>query len=199
MSNKRLYQFLFSKQPKLTMINGIITFGSTGAVSSASGPGVYGVTRLGTGLYQVKLQDNYNAINGFKWCAFGGVTGSSVAGGAFVTGTLYQILTLGTTTTAQWQAAGLDSDFTPAVGQVFVALGAGAGSGTVKAIGHSGIFSVEMAQSQSGQLANNNSYSGKGSAFIIQTYNASAALANPASGSQLQLDLWFRDSSVTPY
>lgn len=197
MANKRFYQFLYSKHAKLTMINGLVTIGATGAVSSVTGAGVQGVTRLGTGLYRVKLVDNYAAFVGFSAYEYSPLTGSPVADGSLVTGTLYQITVVGTT---NWVSAGFDPDFTPAVGGVFVATGAGgAGTGTATAVGLTGIDSVEVAQSQSSLLQNNNTALGRGSAVIMQTLSSAGALANPASGSQIGFKIWFRDSSVLSF
>ncbi len=56
--------------------------------------------------------------------------GTSVTAGNFVTGTKYKITSLGNTTQAQWEAAGLSSTLTAAVNSVFTATGAGAGTGT---------------------------------------------------------------------
>lgn len=194
MGNSRYYQFLYSKNAMLTEVNGLITVGSTGAVSAATGTGVQGVTRLTTGIYKIKLVENFYSIIGYEAVMYGGITGSSVTAGSFVTGTLYQIITLGNTS---WSAAGFDADYTAAVGSLFVATGAGTGTGTVKAIGTSGIMRVEMARSQSSMLQNNNAVSGKGSAFTIQTYNSSDALADPASGCQINFWLWLKNSSVS--
>ena len=56
--------------------------------------------------------------------------GTSVTAGSFVTGTKYKITSLGNTTQAQWEAAGLSSTLTAAVHIVFTATGAGTGTGT---------------------------------------------------------------------
>lgn len=203
MANKRFFQFLFSKQPKLTMINGLVPIGATGAVGTVSGAGVQGVTRLAAGIYKIKLLDNYYGYVDSDFSMQGGITGSSVAGGAFITGTLYQIITLGTTTQAQWVTAGFDADYTAAVGSVFVATGAGAGTGTVKAIGSSGIVACEIAQRTGNLLNNLNSISNKGSSVIVQTLAATSSSVttliptDPANGSVLSFKLWFKDSSVT--
>lgn len=204
MSNKRLYQFLYSKQPKLTLINGLITVGSTGAVSAFAAPGVQGVTRLGVGIYKIKLQDNYYAPVSLHAAAYSGISGSSVAGGSFVATTLYQVITLGTTTQAQWVTAGCDVDYTVAIGTVFVAAGIGAGTGTVKAITPSNITNIEFSQSLSGNLVNLNPSLGRGSSFILSCFGLPSSgqtplATDPASGSQIVIDMWLRDSSVIPY
>lgn len=205
MANRYQNQFLYSKQPKLTMVNGIVTFGATGAVSAATGPGLYGVTRLAQGVYKIKLVDNYKTYIGSQFNMLSGITGASVAGGSFVATTLYQIITLGTTTQAQWVTAGFDADYTAAVGSVFVATAVGAGTGTVKALTASNITNVEVAQVQSSLLVNLNSAQGKGSSIIVQTLGATDATTttviplNPLTGSQMSFKIWFRDSSVLAF
>jgi hypothetical protein len=198
MANKRFYQFLYSKQPKLTLINGVINIGATGAVSSFTIPGAASVTRLGTGIYKVKLQDNYVASIGTEASMISGTTGSAVNAGSFVTGTLYQITTLGTT---DFTAVGLDSDYVPAVGQPFVATGAGSGTGTATAIGASGIIAVEVAASAQAQLVNKFPNLNRGASLIIQTFGLPASgqtpeLADPANGSAITLKIWFKDSTA---
>jgi hypothetical protein len=193
MANQRFYQFLFSKEAGLTYLDGTITIGATGAVSSFAGKGIYSVTRSTTGIYLLQLNDNYNAFVDFSWYALGGATGSAVNDGSFVTGTQYQITTVGNTA---WASAGFPAGFTPAVGSVFVATGAGgAGTGTAKAIGKSGISKIELAQSVSAELQG--STAGQGSAFFLNTYNYSEALANPTSGCILGYSVLLRNSSVT--
>lgn len=202
MANKRLYQFLYTKQPKLTMYNGTVTFGATGAVASFTGAGVQGVTRLTTGIYQVKLQDNFVAYVGATTNMLGGPSGSAVTDGSLVTNTLYQITTLGTT---NWVAAGYDADFTPVVGGVFVATGAGgSGGGTATAIAASNITNIEVALDPASQLNNLNANLGRGAAFILSTYGLPAsgqvpAPTNPLSGSRMSFKFWFKDSSVKAF
>lgn len=176
-----------------------IPIGASGAVGSISGLGINSVTRLAAGIYRLQLQDNYNASLRLDAGFRGPVVGSSVAGGAFVTGTAYQILTLGTTTQAQWVAAGLPSGVSAAVGEVFVAVGAGAGTGTVKAVGNSGIRKVE----QIGDLQQNQPFvSPSGGYIMVQCLADTSAAdptmipADPVSGSVLSLRLLLSNSSV---
>lgn len=186
-----MYQFLFSKVPMLTYIQGSVLIGSSGAVTSSNGNGISSVTKLGTGIYQVQLLENINAFMSASFMIEGGTTGSPVADGSFVSGTEYQITVVGTT---NWAAIGLPADMTAAVGQVFVATGVGgAGTGTATAVGKSGIFAVEMA-TPSAMLAS--SSPSKGAIFIFQTYNASGALTSPASSSRIHFDFILRNSSV---
>ena len=61
-------------------------------------------------------------------------TAPTVAGGSFVSSTVYSIASLGTTTQAQWNTAAGTSGLTYVVGSVFTAAAVGAGTGTVSAI-----------------------------------------------------------------
>lgn len=61
-------------------------------------------------------------------------TAPNISGGSFVTSTVYSITSLGSTTQAQWNTAAGTSGLTYAVGSVFTAAAAGAGSGTASAI-----------------------------------------------------------------
>lgn len=108
-----------------------VNIGSSGATSGLSSSVVRSVTRMAAGIYQVQLMDNYNALYNSYFSVDGPVTGSAIAGGSFVAGTLYQIVTLGTT---NFNSAGLPTNVTAAVGQNFIATGIGAGTGTVKAV-----------------------------------------------------------------
>jgi len=76
-------------------------------------------------VYQLATAEDKNLfrINTFN-------EGTSVTAGSFVTGKKYVITSLGNTTQAQWEAAGLSSTLTAAVNSVFTATGAGTGTGT---------------------------------------------------------------------
>jgi len=94
-----------------------------------------------TGTLTIKVNDkvvqetkNLVVTVGKKWVANRlRDTSSSVAATAFVPGTFYTILTLGTTTTAQWNTAGVPTGTTAVVGTTFTATTAGVGTGTVRA------------------------------------------------------------------
>lgn len=129
-----------------------IVIGSSGAVSSYSGLGIASVTKAGTGNYQIQLQDNYYSMIGFSFHATAGVTGGAITAGSFVTGTTYQIVTVGTT---DYTLVGLGTSTTAAAGVIFTASGAGTGTGTVKALGVSGVTQIEVVGSPELQPSNN--------------------------------------------
>lgn len=191
MSNAYLQQFWFSKTRMPVELVGQCLIGASGATSAFVGNGFTSVTRKGTGVYEVKLQDTYYKFHKLDVNFAGGVTGAAVAGGAFVVGTQYQIVSLGSTTQAQWVAAGVPSGVTARVGLEFVASAVGAGSGTVKAIAGSGVASVEVGQ--------NPDYSVNALAypyFLFACYDYAGALVDPTNGCTMFIDAIFQNSSV---
>lgn len=154
----------------LTMIEGQVAIGAAGAVGTVGGAGVQGVTKLATGIYQIRMVENFNAFIGADFMAMPGVVGSAVTAGSFVTGVLYQIVTLGTTV---YSAVGLASGLTQAVGQLFVATGVGAGTGTAKAIGYSDSDFIQVPQNP--QVMMQSSVAGLGACVIFNTYQNSVA------------------------
>lgn len=194
MGNSTYQQFFWSKTKMLTAITGVVNFGATGSVSSIGGTGVQGVTLLTTGLYKIKLVENFNGYVKFFSKMYGGVTGNNVASGSLVTGTAYQITAVGSST---WSSAGFDADFTAAVGSVFVATGTTSGTGTAKALTSSGVAAVELLQSQSSMLQNNYASAGRGSAFTVACYDYAGALVAPTSGSAMGFMFMLRNSSVS--
>lgn len=125
-------------------ISGNVILGSSGAVTSFSGQGIQGITRLAAGTYRIQLSDNYSSFIGWQAAIQSPVTGSNVAVTAVTPGVAYQITVLGTTTTAQWVTAGLPAGVAPAVGQAFVAAATSLGTGQVKAMAVSGINCIEV-------------------------------------------------------
>ena len=89
--------------------------------------------------------------------------------GSFVTNVLYQIVTLGNT---NYAAIGLNSGFTPAVGQLFVATGAGSGTGTAKAVGYSDADFIEVPYSSNQMVAS--TVAGQGAIVIFNIYQSSS-------------------------
>lgn len=59
MANRYMQQFMFSFNHMLTMVEGSVSFGSSGAVGTVKGSGVKSVTKDATGKYTIKLEDNY--------------------------------------------------------------------------------------------------------------------------------------------
>lgn len=120
-------------------------------------------------------------------------------------GNVYVITLLGTTTLAQWQAAGLPQGFTPAVGQAFVAIATGAIGGT----GHVGLPGEQIAPvisvvgDPTPELNNSNIAVNAGAQVIVQFSGPTAAgntaliATAPAAGTVVGMTFKFDASSVT--
>lgn len=190
-------QKLFQMHVMPVMLDCNIAIGATGAVGTVNGAGIDSVTRLSAGTYLIKLDDNYSKLFQMDAMVSSPETGSSVADGSFVTGTTYEIVTLGTTT---WSdvAAGV----TPAVGVAFVATSAGgAGTGTAKAVGVSGINAVELVGNPNLTLSPNPLVSQGGYVMVQCLAPTSSSVTtqvatDPASGSTLYLRFYLSNSSV---
>jgi hypothetical protein len=194
MANRFFQQFFLSLNHQPVFLEGSVVIGASGSVGTVKGSGLLSVTHLATGVYQLQFEDDYNRYLGGFAGFVSPVTGSNINAGSFVAGTLYVITALGTTTTAQWQAAGVPVGVTPAVGLAFVATGAGAGTGTVKATVGAGIYAVEVAGDSN--LTSYVTTNGTGAILLLACRNASGALTDPAAGSVLGFTAFFRNSSV---
>lgn len=192
---------LYSFNVMPVQINGSILIGTTGAVTSFSGSGISSVTRLAQGQYQVILKDNYNSLLNFQAHMRSPISGTPVAGGSLSVGSVYQIVTLGSTTTAQWHAAGVPAQVVPAIGVIFKAATVGAGSGTSETLITSGISSIEAMGIQSTMIAPDPSIQA-GSILNFQTMAATSSsvttqiASNPASGSTIAFSIILNNSSV---
>ena len=189
MANRFLQQFTFSFNHYPVWIEGSAAIGASGATSALTGSGVTSLTRVAAGTYKLVLEDNYNRFLHFCAALESPVTGSAVTAGSFVSGTVYEIVTVGNT---DYSAVGLDAGVTAAPGVVFVASGAGSGTGTVKAIGVAGVHTVEVL----GNPALTVAPSVKGAIIYFQTLDATGVAADPTSGSKLYFQVWLRNSSV---
>jgi len=179
-----------------------VVFGASGAptlINDNRGQ-VASITRLTNGIFQIQLSDNFNRINNITSSFESPLSGSILAGGSLVVGSIYQILTLGSTTPAQWLAAGLPGNLVPTIGQVFKAATVGTGTGTVQGMGVSGINDVEVL-GLSATMVNPNPAVGLGGLIIIQTLAPTSPsvttqiATDPISGSIMKLTLSMLNSS----
>lgn len=172
-------------------LEGRFTIGASGAVSGLQGAGIASVTKLTpAGTYLIKLEDSYNRLLEFNASFIAPVTGAAVNDGALVVGTLYRIVTVGT---SNFVAAGARAN---TVGVTFVATTVGgAGSGTVQAVGNSAIVAVEVADaSVDGAVSGTALASSFG--IIIQMKTATATVGNATTGSVMLFSLMLRNSAV---
>lgn len=144
----------------------------------------------------VQMKNNFNTylggFSGFVSPTTGGTSGSTTIHLPFI------IASVGTTTLAQWQAAGLPLGLTPTVGQSFIALATGAigGSGTVIAPGVSGIDSVEVIGDPNTEIANSNIASYGGAWFLVQ-FLLSGVVTAPNTNSVVGMAFFFDQSNVS--
>jgi hypothetical protein len=205
MANKRFFQFLFSPNPMLTLIDGGFDVGATGAVSGTVGNGISSITRLGVGTYRIKLSDSFNHFYDFNASMQMGVTGSALAidavSAALAIGTAYQITVVGDASAAQWAALGVADGVTPAVGVSFTALATGNGASStarVKALAPSGIQAIELVSSPDLSIGNTTT-----PCIVIQCLKATDASTttlipgDPLSGSSMRFNMLLRNSSAS--
>lgn len=203
MSNRNFpSQRVFGHHLLPVRIDAQISIGATGAPTIQNGLGINTITRLSAGVYRIQLQDNYSQFLSFDATMEAPVTGASVAGGSFVATTMYQIITTGTTTQAQWETAGVPAGITAAPGVVFLAAGIGAGTGTVKAIGASGITSVEVMGDPQTMLSKQPYQFPAGAYITFKCLGPTAAgntapiATDPADGSGMDIVICLNNSSV---
>lgn len=120
-------------------------------------------------------------------------------------GSVYVITLLGTTTLAQWQAAGLPKGLVPTVGQAFVAIATGAIGGS----GHVGLPGVQVAPvisvvgDPNTEITNSNIAANAGAQVIVQFSGPTAAgntalvATAPADNTVIGMTFKFDASSVT--
>lgn len=133
-----------------TLVTSSTVPGSSPTATQMQSMGIKSITRLAAGIYQIRLDDNFSSLLSLDARFTAPLTGSAIqvdtVTAGLTVGVVYQIVTLGTSTTANWQTLGLPTGVTPTVGMPFLAAatGAGSGTGTVKAIGSNAVGVVEI-------------------------------------------------------
>lgn len=195
---RQMYQFLFSNNPMLTMIecNCVIDSGQTGQTRSLKGSGVVSLTRVATGTYKLVLEQPYKrqlvGVTGFV-----SATTGNTAITALTPGTVYIIRTLGTSTQANWVTAGVPSDITAAPGVSFIAAATSSGTGSVLTPTPSGIVCTEGTGDSNLTIGSNVS-----PYLIFQTLGHTSSSVttliptDPVDGSVMAVHMFFRNSSL---
>jgi hypothetical protein len=155
-----------------------------------------------SGIIVVQFQDNFNrSLAGFNTIVTP-LSGSSLAvnASALTAGNPYVIVSLGTSTAADWIALGVPAGIAPAVGVAFIAkvAGSGSGSGMVQAPASAGsnITNIETVGDPNTMIAPNpNANQGYGASLILQCMK-NAALTAPANNSVISLTFLLSNSSV---
>lgn len=151
----------------------------------------------------VQMKQNFNKYIG----GFSGVISplTSTSTTSLTSHHVYVITSLGTTTLAQWQTAGLPAGFTPTVGQAFVSTTGGSlgGTGTVGLPSGSTIVSVSVVGDPNQMIANSNIAADGGAILLVQFLAATSSSTTtpiataPSDGSVVALRFNFDSSSVT--
>jgi hypothetical protein len=124
---------------------------------------------------------------------------------SLTTGNVYAITSVGTTTLAQWQTAGLPAGFAPTVGQSFVSAitGSISGSGTVGIPGVPNATVVSVVGDPNQTIANSNIATNAGAQIMVQfaapTNSSTTTLvaASPSNNTVVGMQFCFDGSSVT--
>jgi hypothetical protein len=190
-----------------------ITLSAPTAGASASSPGdtlsfamtaaLAGNPNPEAGYAVIQLKGNYNRYIG----GFSGVQAplTSTSTTSLTAGDPYVITSLGTTTTAQWQTAGLPMGFTPAVGSAFIAAASASlsGTGTVGVPAASPIVSIQVVGDPNQEISNSNSAANGGMQLIVSMQAATSSSTTtlvptaPANNSVVGMTIRLDNSSVS--
>lgn len=153
------------------------------------------------GFALIQFKQNFNLYIGGSSGFVSPPTGSTTSTTA---GHAYIIHTLGTTTLAQWNTAGLPAGLVPAVNQSFIAIATGAlgGTGSVFVPSISGITSVEIVGDPN-QSISNSSIAANGGAYVLVQFLAPTNTTTttliptaPTDNSVVALSFYFDQSSA---
>lgn len=157
-------------------VSPVTTATNAGVTIHYAGVGSPTSTGPAAGYIYVKLQDNYyKYLQGFSAAiAPNSGTDINISGSAVLTvGNPYVITSVGTSTQANWAAMGLPSGIVPAVGEPFIAIknGSGTGTGKVQAPSYSGVVDIELVGNPNATMGSN--------------FNGAAILGGGSSGAYL--------------
>lgn len=218
MSNRRSNQFTLSPHNKATILDcsftvaaadtagfGVTALKKSGRISSVfmntsqtPGTAANGLTNPNpeAGVILVTLQDNYSVfLNTYPSFQAPG-NGTSTA--TLTTGHPYVITVLGSSTLAQWIAAGLPTYITPAIGVSFTAKANIAGGGMCQpnATTGSNIDHIELFGGPNVMNSNGANIGGQGVGMSVNflTFKG-AALTAPTDGTIINLNFYMNDSA----
>ena len=218
MANKNFTQKFFTlhNYPVLLDCNFIVDSANTNGLGQRSlkGPGInqvfmntsatplLGNPNPAAGYAIVMFDANYNRCFGMNGGFVAPTTGSAISSGLTV-GLPYVIASLGSSTLAQFQAAGLPVGMTPAVGMPFIAAATSiAGGATVLASASSQIDSIELIGNSNLSIISASAATPRNAAlgqgpYVILKFLKSGVLQAPVDESLCQLSFYFSNSSVT--
>ena len=162
-------------------------------LSFAMTPALAGNPNPAAGYIYVQFSDSYNSyIDGYSGFV-APLSGSPISSGMTV-GLPYVIVSLGASTTAQWNTAGVPTNVTPAVGLAFIAEATSvAGGGTVETSLTSGIDHIEVIGDPRQSLTSTKP--GQGGYMILQCL-FEGALTAPTTGTTIGLDFQMSNSNL---
>jgi hypothetical protein len=169
-------------------------------LSFAMVPALVGNPNPAVGFLEVIFKNNFNVyIGGFSgFVSPLSGTPIGIAGTSLVIGQAYVIVSVGTSTLADWQAVGLPIGFVPTVGQSFIAIktGNGAGTGAVEVPLVAGVDSMQIIGDPNQMIANSSIASNNG-AYVLLQFLEAGALATPTNNTVVGMTFKFDRSSVT--
>lgn len=165
------------------------TIGAAGAVTKVEGGGIADVEKIATGTYQITLKDAYYRLLGLSSSTTAPKTGADVASASLVASTVYEITAVGTT---DWHEAGLPAGQTAAVGQVLVASGTPAGTGTAKEIAAASAVALQIVGDPNVMINQATP------TIVLQAVDDTGTVVDLDNGSKLHLEICLRNSTRTP-
>ena len=215
MANRRDIQFFYTPHNKATLLDcnfivdsangnglGIRSLKPSGRIANVymhtSATPAAGNPNPAAGLIVVQLQDNYNTYLGGFSGFVSPLSGSTITSGLTV-GQAYVIVSLGSSTAAQWITAGVPSQITPSVGVAFIAAATSiAGGGAVQALAAagSGIDHIEVVGDS--HLANSSIQTTVNSGIgmqIILVCKAAGVTTAPADGTVIGLAFYMNNTN----
>jgi len=223
MANRRYNQFFNTLHTKPILIdcNFVVDATNGAGVTGLKGPGIQAIymhtsttpvagnPNPPAGYILAQLQDSYNLYYSGGWQAVAPLAGSALT--STTSGDVYVINALGTTTLAQWQAAGLPVGVVPAVGVPFVAIATGAigGTGSVKVPGVTGIGSIEVIGTPNETIVSSTGSKAQilgvqsGAYMMFQILGPTSSSDTtpipvaPTAGSVIHLEFYFSGSRIT--
>lgn len=156
-----------------------------------------------SGYAMIQFNNSFNKYLGGFSGFVSPLTGSNLTSGLTV-GVPYVIVSLGSTTAAQWVAAGVPIGVTPALGLAFFASQTSiAGGGAVKASGISTVDAVEIVGDPNQAISNANTTQNGGAIVIVQFLASTSSSVTtliptaPVNNSVCGMTFCFDGSSVT--
>jgi hypothetical protein len=176
-----------------------------------------GSPRPATGLIYVTFEDNwtyyYGGFSGFV-SPLSGTPISISTGSSLTVGNAYTIVSLGTTTAAQWQAVGVpigtlqgnlvlgQNTLLPTIGTTFIATAtSGSGTGVVEAsaIAGSGVDHLEVIGDPNQTITSKSPMifgKGSGAYMVLQAFSG-GTLTAPANGTVIGMTFYFSNTVIT--